>query len=140
MAIITLGESLDKIKTFNNDNTNNITTNNKEEIQNYVNNMDDNEKKDYIFFLVEKVRQEKEEVKKALDVFETSLKHCPIVNEFTDFNVILSVYNKLIIPLVRGVYIPSSYQEEIEAKVLKKKIMGKLTLAHFDEYLKQKNK
>ena len=110
----------------------------KEEIQAYVNSMDDNEKREYIFFLTHKVTQEKEAVLKALDQFNESVKDLCVISEVSNLKQLASIYDELIIPLVRGVYHCTNPLEEYEMKALKKKIMGKLTLAHFEEYLKSK--
>ena len=110
----------------------------KEEIQKYVSNMNDNEKKEYLFFLTHKITQEKEAVKKSLRDFHNSLKEYPIIGEVSNFEQILKVYDETIIPMVRGVYKCDNPIEEHEMKILKKKIMGKLTLAYFDEYIRSK--
>lgn len=110
----------------------------KEEIQAYVNSMDDNEKKEYIFFLTHKVAQEKEAVLKALDQFNESVKDLCVISEVSNLTQLAVIYDDLIIPMVRGVYQCTNPMEEYEMKTLKKKIMGKLTLAHFEEYINSK--
>ena len=110
----------------------------KEEIQAYVNKMSDSEKKEYLFFLTHKVTQEKEAVLKALEVFNQSLKDYPVIGEVSNFEQLIKIYDELIIPMVRGVYKCTNPLEEYEMKSLKKKIMGKLTLAYFEEYIHSK--
>jgi hypothetical protein len=110
----------------------------KEEIQSYVNKMNDNEKKEYLFFLTHKISQEKEAVKKGLEEFHESLKDYPIIGEVSNFDQLIYIYDEVIIPMVRGVYKCDNMIEEQEMKQLKKKIMGKLTLAYFDEYINSK--
>lgn len=135
--VITLGEKpILAEQTPNSKNT--ATPKTKEEIQEYVNNMNDQEKKDYIFFLVHKVTQEKEQVLKALKQFNEATKGFIVINEINNTTQIETVYDDLIIPMIRGVYHCTSPMEEVEMKALKKKVMGKLTLTYFNEYLASK--
>lgn len=110
----------------------------KEEIQSYINAMDDNEKKEYIFFLTHKIAQEKDAVLKAIEQFNKTVSDLCVVSEISNLSQLASIYDELIIPMVRGVYQCSNPMEEYEMKALKKKIMGKLTLAHFEEYFNSK--
>lgn len=133
MPIITLGEerkkgsiSKDAVPTTN------------EEIQNYVNNMCDNEKKEFIFFLVHKVTEEKNKLLSELSNFNTAIKDLVIANEIANFSQLEAMYDDVIIPMIRGVYVTDNPFEAIEMKLLKKKIMSKLTIAFLGEYIKSK--
>lgn len=133
MPIITLGEEIKKGSV----NKDAVPTTN-EEIQNYVNNMCDNEKKEFIFFLVHKVTEEKNKLLSELSNFNTAIKDLVIANEIANFSQLEAMYDDVIIPMIRGVYVTDNPFEAIEMKLLKKKIMSKLTIAFLGEYIKSK--
>lgn len=126
--------------TFKGDSTIDAIPETKEEIQNYVNNMSTSEKKEYIFFLVHKVTEEKNMILEEIKKFNENIKSAVILNEISNLAMIEDQYDKVIIPLIRGVYVCQSGNpfEEMEMKMLKKRIMSKLTMAYLGEYIKSK--
>lgn len=126
--------------TFKRDSKTNAIPETKEEIQDYVNNMNTAEKKEFIFFLVHKVTEEKNKIIEEIKKFNENIKDAVLLNEITNLNLIEDQYDKVIIPMIRGVYVCQSDNpfEEMEMKLLKKKIMSKLTIAYLGEYIKSK--